>query len=125
MKNIVPFLRTTYIINKNDTKAEQDKCEENYEILLVEIKTTIRSFYMHAGNTFMTKVEKLYKEIFYMRALRHYKTLHAKREWDTYKLGVGIFRMEGFERINLESKQVVRNHTNKKGNITLQSAIFL
>lgn len=38
------------------------------------------------------------------------------------KLGVGIFTMEGFERRNMESKQVVRNHTNKKGNITLHSA---
>ena len=43
-KDIVPLLRTTYIINKNDTKAEQDRCEEYYEILLVEMKTTIRIF---------------------------------------------------------------------------------
>ena len=30
-KDIVPLLRTTYIINKNDTKDKQDKCEKNYE----------------------------------------------------------------------------------------------
>ena len=48
-----------------------------------------------------------------MHALRHYIPLHAQNTWDTYKLGVGIFTMEGFELRNLESKQVVRNHTKK------------
>ena len=46
---------------------------------------------------------------------------HSQDTWSKYKLGVGIFTMEGFERINLESKQSVRNHTNKKDNITVQS----
>ena len=57
-----------------------------------------------------------------MHALRHYNIKHAQDTWTKYKLGVGIFTMEGFERRNMESKQVVRNHTNKKGNIILQSA---
>ena len=65
--------------------------------------------------------ESRYKT-FYIHALRHYTPLHAQDTWDTYKLGVGIFTMKGFERRHLESKQVVRNHTNKKVNITLQSA---
>ena len=34
----VPFLRTIYIINKNDTKSEQDKCEVNYENTLIDMK---------------------------------------------------------------------------------------
>ena len=89
------------------------------------MKTTNQEFYVHSVNTFMTKVEKGDKETFYIHALRHYTPLHAQNTWDTYKLGVGIFTMEGFERRNLESKQVVRNHTTKKGNITLQSATKL
>ena len=70
----------------------------------------------------MTKVDKVDKEKCYMHVIRHYTPMHAQDAWDTYKLGAGIFTMEGFERINFKSKQVVRNHTNKKGNITLQSA---
>ena len=70
----------------------------------------------------MTKVDKGYKETFYMNSIRHYTPIHAQDTWDTYKLCVGIFTMEGFERRHLESKPVVRNHTNKKVNITLQSA---
>ena len=54
-----------------------------------------------------------------MNALWHYTIKHAQDTWKKYKLGVGIFTMEGFERRNIESKQVVRNHTNKKDNIIL------
>ena len=57
-KYIVSFLRTTYIINKNDTKAEQDKCEEKYETKLIDMKTTIQEFYIHVEYTFMAKVDK-------------------------------------------------------------------
>ena len=120
-KEIVPFLRTMYIINKNDTKAEQDICEENYNTLLVSIKDTIRHFYLHAAKSFMTKVDPGDTETFYIHALRHYILKHAQDTWSKYKLGVGIFTMEGFERRNSESKEAVRKHTNKKDNITVQS----
>ena len=69
----------------------------------------------------MTKVDTGDKETFYMHSLRHYTMKHAQDTWIKYKLGIGIFTMEGFERRNLESKQAVRNHTNKKDNITVQS----
>ena len=95
-KIIVPFLRTMYIMNKNDTKAEQDQCEDNYKKRLVSIKNTIRHFYVHAGKTFMTKVDTGDKEAFYMHALRYYTIKHAQDTWSKYKLGVGIFTMEGF-----------------------------
>ena len=70
----------------------------------------------------MTKVDKGDKGTFYMHDIRHYTPIHAQDTWKKYKLGVSIFTMEGFERRNMESKQVVRNHTNKKDNIILQSA---
>ena len=91
-----------YIINKNDTKAEQDECEDNYNKLLISMKNTIRQFYVHAAKSFMTKVDTGDKETFYMHALRHYTMKHAQDTWSKYKLGVGIFTMEGFERRNLE-----------------------
>ena len=49
----------------------------------------------------MTKVDKGDKEKFYMHALRHYTIKHAQDTWKKYKLGVGIFTMEGFERRNM------------------------
>ena len=42
------------------------------------MKNTIRAFYLHAGNTFMTKVDKRDKETFYMHALRHYTIKHTQ-----------------------------------------------
>ena len=66
-KYILPFLRTIYIININNTKAEHDEFEENYVKLLVSMKTTIQDFYVHAGNTFMTKVDNGDKEIFVLQ----------------------------------------------------------
>ena len=118
---IVPFLRIMYIINRNDTMAEQNTCKEDYDKLLVSIKDTIRHFYLHAAKSFMKKVINGDTETFYMHALRHYILKHAQDTWTKYKLGVGIFTMEGFERRNKESKEAVRKHTNKKDNITIQS----
>ena len=48
-QKLFPFLRIMYIINKNDTKAEQNICEDNYKKLLVSIKEKIRHFYVYAA----------------------------------------------------------------------------
>ena len=44
--------------------------------------------------------------------------------WNTYKLGVGIFTMQGFERRNKESKATLLR-TNNKGNIMIQNLVKL
>ena len=48
-----------------------------------------------------------------------------KDTWEKYRLGVGIFTMQGFERRNKESKFTLQHHTNNKGNIIIQNLIKL
>lgn len=45
------------------------------------MKNQIREFYVHAGNTFITKVDKGDKENLYMNTLRHYTMKHALDTW--------------------------------------------
>ena len=124
-KEIVPFLRIMYIINKNDTKTEQNICEDNYKKLLVSIKETIRHFYVYAAKSFMKKVDPGDTETLYIHTLWHYILKHAQDTWTKKKLGVGIFTMEGFERRNKESMEAVRKHTNKKDDMTIPSCTKL
>lgn len=60
------------------------------------------------------------KETYYLHALKYYIPKHARKIWDTHKLGIGIFTMQGFERRNKESKNIMRRFNIKKHNICSQ-----
>lgn len=45
----------------------------------------------------------------------------AKDTWEKFRTGIGIFTMQGFERINKESKNILKRFTNGKGNVSSQS----
>lgn len=47
------------------------------------MKNTIRDLYVHAGNKFITKVDKGDKETYYMHTIRYYTLKHAQDTWDT------------------------------------------
>lgn len=49
----------------------------------------------------------------------------AEYTWDKYKLGLGVYTMQGFEWWNKDSKMTLQNFTNNKGNIIKQSKIHL
>ena len=65
------------------------------------------------------------KETFYMHALSFYMIPIMKETYTKYKLGPGIWTMEGFEGINSVSKHAVRNHSNRRGNLAMQSISFI
>ena len=48
-----------------------------------------------------------------------------ERTHDAHKLGVGVFTMEGFEYKNYSSKHAIREHSNRKGNVCMQSLKYL
>ena len=47
----VPFLRRIYFIDKNDTIAEQDECEDNYKQLLLSVKKKIFEYFIYMQET--------------------------------------------------------------------------
>ena len=59
-------------------------------------------------------------ETYYLHALKYYIPKHARKIWHTHKCGIGVFTMQGFERRNKESKNIMRRFNNKKHNICSQ-----
>ena len=85
----------------------------------------VKQFYAYGTDTFLSKHSKGDAETFYCHVLRYYMNDIIKDTWETYKRGVGIFTMQGFERRNKESKFILQHRTNNKGNIIIQNLINL
>ena len=84
-----------------------------------------KSFYDYGKDSFMSENTNGDKETFYMHALRFYMIPIMKDTYAKYKLGPGIWTMEGFEGINSVSKHAVRNHSNRRGNLAMQSMGYI
>ena len=50
--------------------------------------------------------------------LRFYMPRLARDTWNDFHLGVGVYTMQGFERLNSESKRIFKTSTNKRNNKT-------
>ena len=58
-------------------------------------------------------------ETFYIHTIWFYTSQLANTTFERHTLGIGIFTMQGFEwRQNKESKDIYRQFTNKKSNLT-------
>ena len=64
-------------------------------------------------------------ETFYIHALSMYIPKIMRETYDSHMLGLGVFTMEGFEYKNYSSKHAIREHSNRKGNVCLQSLKYL
>ena len=116
------FLRTTTIYDKNnDSDNVQKEKIKQYEIDMKLYSKWVARFYELGLVTFMTKSNKGDEETFYLHTLRYYMPDIIEDTWKKYKLGVGIFTMQGFERRNKESKHSLSNHNNYKGNYIIQN----
>lgn len=58
-------------------------------------------------------------ETFYYHVLRFYIPKIAQETCNKYGLGIGIYTMQGFERRNKESKNILKRFSNNVGNITI------
>ena len=109
---IFKFLGISVIQNRDEYKNEMKDFEEN-----------VKKFYDSGSRTFLSSVGSTdgKDETFYSHALRFYMIDITKVTFEKHGLGVGIFNMQGFERRNKESKEVMRKHGNNKGNILVSN----
>ena len=72
-----------------------------YEKDIIEFKTHVKEFYKYGSGSFLSKKNVGDKETFYiMHILRFYIPVIVDNTWKTFKLEVGVFTMQGFERWN-------------------------
>ena len=107
-KCITPFLVISVIEDEVKYKKE-----------MLEFDKNVANFYESGKHSFLTKKASQPgdDETFYMHCLQFYIPQIAKTTFEEYNLGIGIFTMQGFERRNKESKNVMRKYCNYKGNI--------
>ena len=97
---IFSFLKLSYI---EDSKK--------YEELLVQFEVNLKLMYKCGKSTYLVDND----EPFYFHCLRFYMPRIAKEIYEKYHLGLGIFNMQGFERRNKESKNMLLKYsTNNK-----------
>ena len=123
-KQIATFLKRTTIYNKTDPLHVQVMKIDSYKKDMLKYKKLVKQFYAYGTNTFMTRKNDGDSETFYLHTLRYYMYDIIVDTWNTYKLGVGIFTMQGFERRNKESKATLLR-TNNKCNIMIQNLVKL
>ena len=111
-QKITPFLTISTIEDIND-----------YEKKMLGFKANLKEFYKHGKVSFLTKKSCSVggDETFYMHFLRFYILMIAEKTLRDHGLGVGIFTMQGFERRNKESKNVLRRFSNGRKNICVNN----
>ena len=58
-----------------------------------------------------------YDETFYMHVMRYYMPMIVANTLNDHQLGLGIFKMQGYEHRNKESKNTLNMFPNTKGNV--------
>ena len=99
--------------------AETDKKIANHMITLY--KNEVATFFSNAHASFLSHKVQGDGEKFYIHALCMYIPNIMREIYDSHMLGVGVFTMEGFEYKNYSSKHAIREHSNRKGNVCVQS----
>ena len=95
---------------------------EEFPRVLDRFEANINEFYQCGTETFLSGkgIDIGDEETYYLHALKYYIPKHARKIWDTHKLGIGIFTMQGFEPRYKESKNIMKRFNNKKHNICSQ-----
>ena len=110
-----------YVIEKYLKRAKVDEKEPaGFPLEIEQFKKNIDSFYECGTDTFLSKVDMGDDETYYLHALKYYIPNHASQTWDDHKCGIGVFTMQGFERRNKESKNILRKFNNMKNKMLSQ-----
>ena len=108
---ITEFIHIVDIDDKND-----------YLKKLEEFKKNVKLFCKHGASNFLTSgLEEGDAETFYCHTLRFYLPRQAEWLCKKYKVGLGVFSMQGFEHRNKQSKRCYATKSNGKGNPSTQS----
>ena len=102
-------------------KISRFKHEAVYPSLIIKFKKDLSEFYKCGKYTFLTKRNYGDDESFYFHVLRFYIPNIVDETWEKFKLGVGIFTIQGYERRNKGSKNSLRRLNNNKGNIVIRN----
>ena len=94
LRKILKFLTMTYIKDAQLYISEMEQFENN-----------LKEFYSCGKMSFLKSSDD---ESFYLHCLRFYTPKMAKITFERHGLGLGIFTMQGFERRNKESKNLIR-----------------
>ena len=92
-----------------------------YLIELAQPEKILASFYKCGWKTFKANNVEGDDEFFYSHVLRFYLPKTAQAIFNTHKVGLRVFNMQGYGRRNKELKNTTRRFTNKKGNIFFQN----
>ena len=110
------FLGVTQFDAQSGKQAIGEKMIETFDSLTTQL-------YNAGIKTFLSDRVHGDRETFYAHAVKFYFPQILKRTYRKYGLGLGIFTMEGFEAVNYLTKHMIRDHTNRKGNICTQTLV--
>ena len=121
---LLSWQEITRIISKTSYKNQTD-----YELKLIDFKIYISSFKSAAEKTIYASQSgddiDTTQENFYCHVLTEYMDFFIQDTYKKYKLGTGIFSMQGFERRNKESKNCAKRFYNNRFNITISTLLRL
>ena len=92
---------------------------ENYQKKIDDYVDKVKELYDVGAKTVLTTNVTGDHETFYYHVLRFYIPKIAQETCNKYGLGIGIYTMQGFERQNKESKNILKRFSNNVGNITI------
>ena len=79
---------------------------------MIDFENGVKKLYSIGSTTFLTKNVVGDDETFYYHCLRYYMPRISRDIWTKHKVGIGVFTMQGFERRNKESKNVLKRFSN-------------
>ena len=93
--------------------------------MISEFESLSEQLYKAGMKTYLSNRVEGDHETFYAHALRFYFPEILKKTYNKYGLGLGVYTMEGFESINYMTKRLIRNNSNRRGNICKQTMVWI
>ena len=119
-KDISHFMHINRVFDPLDTDDEKEKKKKNYEKEMLKFDLDVKRLYQYGRMSYLTERNITGgSETCYFHVVRYYFPRVAKYNWDEYGLGLGVFSMQGIERRNKESKFIMNNYSNNKGNLVI------
>ena len=109
-------------LNTNEFNQETDKQTIGLQ-MISEFESLSEQLYKAGMKTYLSDRVEGDHETFYAHALRFYFPDILKKTYNKYGLGLGVYTMEGFESINYMTKRLIRNNSNRRGNICKQTMV--
>ena len=109
-------------LNTNEFNQETDKQTIGLQ-MISEFESLSEQLYKAGMKTYLSDRVEGDHETFYAHALRFYFPDILKKNYNKFGLGLGVYTMEGFESIDYMTKRLIRNNSNRRGNICKQTMV--